>query len=245
MKVGIIQSSYLPWRGFFDFIASVDVFVILDTVQYSKGSWRNRNKIKTPKGAEWVTVPVLHNSLSQRIIDTQIDYSKPWKKKQIGSWTANYGASPYFDTLMSLLEPLDVQHDTISQLNIHLITKICEFLEIKTPLISSTTVDGKGVKTDRLIDILRKLGATSYLSGPSADDYLDKDAFKKSGIGLEYKSYVYDPYPQLWGDFIGEVTVLDLIANCGPMSRNFLFSKVPNQIIIAGRKKLNLLKRPT
>lgn len=233
MRVAAIQSSFIPWRGYFDFIASVDRFVFLDDVQYTTRDWRNRNKVKTPKGVEWLSVPVLHRDRSQLVVDTQIDYSTPWRKKHMGTWSANYRAAPYFDVLMKILSGLDGNEDvTISQLNIKLTRRICDYLNISTPMLISSELALEGSKTDRLIDLLKKLNATTYLSGPSADAYLDKDGFRRAGMGLEYKSYDYEPYPQLWGAFDGAVSVLDLIANCGGGSKNHIRSRTPDTVVI-------------
>lgn len=209
------------------------MFVFYDDIQYTKGDWRNRNKIKTAKGLEWLTVPVSYKSVSQLICDTSIDSSTSWAKKHFRIWQAHYHKAPYFDAtteILSLLEGSD--NATISQLNIKLIRKICDYLCICTPMILSSELELEGRKTDRLIDMLKKLDATTYLSGPSADEYLDKEAFRINGIQLEYKSYKYAPYPQLWGEFASQVTVLDLIANCGPESRNHIRSLTPNELVI-------------
>jgi hypothetical protein len=233
VRIGAIQSSFIPWRGYFDFIASVDYFVFYDDIQFSKGGWRNRNKVKTSKGVEWLSVPVLHKELFQLVIDTKIDNSTPWRKKHWGTWSANYRAAPHFDVVMQILSDLDHTEDmTISQLNIKLTRRICKYLNISTPMMLSSELALVGNKTDRLIDLLKKMNANTYLSGPSADNYLDREAFRRNGIQLEYKSYDYAPYPQLWGDFVGEVTVLDLIANCGPASSNHIFSKSPDRIVV-------------
>lgn len=233
MKVGVIQSSFIPWRGYFDFIASVDAFVFHDDIQYTKGDWRNRNKIKTPKGTEWITVPVSYKRVSQLILETPIDYSTAWGEKHLRIWRANYRETPYFDTVLDLLEGLDHGDNlTISQLNIKLIRRVCEYLGIHTHLMLSSELAPEGKKTDRLIGLLKKLNAETYLSGPSADAYLDKEAFVCAGIRLEYKSYDYEPYPQKWGRFDGAVTVLDLIANCGPDSREYLHSHTPNVLVV-------------
>ncbi len=233
LRIAAIQSSFIPWRGYFDFLGSVDQFVFLDDVQYTARDWRNRNKIKTPKGAEWVTVPVIHDRREQRIDESRILQEGDWRKKIIGSWRCNYRAAKYYDTGLALLECVeDKSYSTISQLNISLIRRVCEYLNINTPMILSSELDLQGNKTKRLIDMLKKLNATAYLSGSSADIYLDKELFRRNNIRLEYKSYDYMPYFQLWGDFIGEVTVLDLIANCGAESRELIRSKTPNRIII-------------
>ena len=233
MRVGVIQSSFIPWRGYFDFIASVDMFVFHDDIQYTKGDWRNRNKIKTPRGWEWLSVPVSYKSVSQLICDTSIDNTTPWAKKHLRIWQAHYKLSPYFDVSKEILSLLnDNENTTISQLNIKLIRKICDYLEISTPMMLSSELDLVKSKTERLIDLLKKLNASTYLSGPSAKAYLDKEAFCRAGIQLEYKSYDYMPYSQLWGDFIGEVTVLDLIANHGPEAKNYIRSRSPNTVFI-------------
>jgi hypothetical protein len=231
--VAAIQSSFIPWRGYFDFIRSVDIFVIYDDVQYSTGSWRNRNKIKTPRGTEWITVPVRRSHLGQRIDEVEIDYGKNWQKKHEGAWLANYKAAPYYDLLSDILDSIcAVQYRTISELNVNLIHKLCAFLEIGTPLLMSSTLALKGNSTERLIEMIKKLGGTNYLSGPSADGYLDRDVFAKNGIQLEYKTYDYSPYPQLWGNFVSEVSVLDLIANCGSLAKKHIHSRTKNKIIV-------------
>ncbi|WP_165352180.1 WbqC family protein [Solidesulfovibrio carbinolicus] len=233
MKVGIIQSSYIPWRGYFDFIASVDIFVFYDDVQYTTRDWRNRNRLKTPRGTEWITVPVSHQSRSKLICETLIDLTTPWTKKHLRTWELNYRKSPNFNIATELLAEInDPEQTTISKLNIKLIHRICDYLEIKTPMILSSELSLKGRRTERLIEILKKLNATTYLSGPNADAYLDKDLFREYGIQLEYKSYDYTPYPQLWGEFIGDVTVLDLVANCGADAKKFLQSRTPDRVVV-------------
>jgi hypothetical protein len=233
MRVAAIQSSFIPWRGYFDFIASVDAFVFLDDVQYTVRDWRNRNKIKTPKGIEWVTVPVVHGGRDLLVSEAKIDFSQGWIKKLLGAWSANYRRTEFFNTTNELLAEIETaRYENLSLLNIEMTKRICEYLGITTPLIASSELSLVGTKTDRLIDLLKKLNATTYLSGPSADAYLDKEAFSRNGIRLEYKSYDYDPYPQLWGAFEGAVTVLDLIANCGPQSKTLMRSTTPNRVVI-------------
>jgi hypothetical protein len=233
MRVGVIQSSFIPWRGYFDFLASVDLFIFLDDVQYTAQNWRNRNQIKTSKGIEWLTVPVRHESLSQLITETLIIKNTNWQKKHLTAWTSNYRSTPYFDVIMELITGIrNEKFNTISELNIGLIGSISEYLEISTPTILSKEICLKGKGTERLINLLTEVGANTYLSGPSADQYLNKDLFKKAGISLEYKSYDYLPYPQLWGEFVGNVSVLDVIANCGPDAKSLIRSILPNKVII-------------
>lgn len=234
MRVGVIQSCFIPWRGYFDFIASVDLFVFYDDVQYSKNGWRNRNRIKTPEGSSWITVPVRHRSLSQLICDTEIDDRSDWRAAHMRIWEKYYPAAPYHGDVCAILGDLGRGTvNTISELNTTLTRTIGDYLNIGTRMILSSELELSGTKTDRLLKLLLKVGATSYLSGPSADAYLDKAAFRRAGIRLEYKTYDYEPYPQLWGEFDGAVTVLDLIANCGPMSKDLIRSKTPNTIVVA------------
>jgi hypothetical protein len=225
MKVGVIQSAYLPWRGYFDLIDDVDLFVFYDDVQYSKNSWRNRNRIKTARGLAWITVPVRQKSLSQLICDTEIESGQEWEKRQLGQFRDAYARAPHFELANGFLaEALEHKFRTISELNVHLAKRICEFLGIRTRLVMSSQFPTQGAKTERLLGLLKAAGATSYLSGPTARDYLEEAALREAGIALEYKSYDYAPYPQQWGAFEGAVTVLDLIANCGGEARAHLKS---------------------
>lgn len=230
MKVGIIQSNYIPWRGYFDFIDDVDLFVLYDDVQYSKGDWRNRNKIKTPHELMWLSVPVKYRKLSQRINDTPIDYSQPWQRKHTNAVKTNYHKAPYYhlyaDEFFAIIEQ---RFETISDLNIMLSRWVMEKLSITTPLRMSSEFSPVGSKTDRLIDILKKVNANTYLSGPKAKDYLETEKFVAVEIQLEYKSYQYRDYPQLWGPFEPAVTILDLLFNCGEYSREYLKSLRENE----------------
>lgn len=233
MRVGVIQSCFIPWRGYFDFIRSVDLFVFYDDVQYSKNGWRNRNQIKTPQGLRWITVPVRHRSLTQMICETEIDDKEDWRATHMRLWEENYRTTPYYQDVLAILGNLVLgAANTISELNIALTKTVAAYLEIDTQLMLSSDLHLGGKKTDRLIELLVKVEARTYLSGPSAEVYLDKEAFRRAGIGLEYKSYDYEPYPQLWGEFNGAVTVLDLIANCGPRSKDLIRTKTPNRIIV-------------
>lgn len=233
MRVGVIQSCFIPWRGYFDFIRSVDLFVFYDDVQYSKNGWRNRNRIKTSQGSRWITVPVRHHRLSQLISETEIDDKCDWRTAHMRLWEENYGDAPYYQDVLAILGSLGLGASvTISELNIALTKAIVGYLEIDTQLLLSSDLNLGGKKTDRLIDLLVKLKAKTYLSGPSADAYLDREAFRRHGIALEFKSYDYAPYPQQWGAFDGAVTVLDLIANCGPDAKTYLRSRTPDQIVI-------------
>ena len=231
--VGIIQSSYIPWRGYFDFINSVDIFVIYDDIQCSNGrSWRNRNQVKTKTGLRWLTVPI--NKKEGMLIDeVLIDRSTLWENKHRRLLKESLGSAPHFKDAMDIwAEGIALEHFTISQLNIRLIQLICNYLEITTPIVMSRDYHLTGAKTDRLINLIKKIGGTTYLSGPTAKAYLDENLFRENGISLEYKTYDYLSYPQLGGDFVGNVTVLDLIANMGKEARQFLPSQTNNIIAV-------------
>lgn len=235
MRVGIIQSSYIPWRGYFDFINSVDLFIIFDDIQYPRGrSWRNRNQLKTRTGLKWLTVPVKPKSYKFAIDQVMIGQTNDnWQNTHRVLLEEALSVAPFFYEAVEIWEKGIVFNDLgLSELNVRLIKQICTYLQITTPIALSRDYNVTGAKTERLIQLLNQVGATTYLSGPTAQDYLDEDLFRKHGIRLEYKNYDYPPYPQLWGDFVGNVTILDLIANTGPAARDYIKSLSPNQVAV-------------
>jgi hypothetical protein len=228
MRVGVIQSNYLPWRGYFDFIAAVDLFVVHDDLQFTKGDWRNRNRIKTPQGLHWMTVPVHYRHTAQLIGDTEIDRSRNWQREHLNLIETHLGRAPHVADVRRLLEPeFDAGHRTISSLNVALAGAINSYLSIRTPMRMSSEFRLTSSKTERLIELLTAAGATTYLSGPTARAYLEEERFREAGIHLEYKQYDYPAYPQLWGPFAGAVSIIDTIANCGPATRDVLPSRTP------------------
>lgn len=225
MKVGIIQSNFLPWRGYFDFIREVDLFILEDDVQYTKGDWRNRNRIKGPRGPEWITVPVLYRHTAQRIMDTPIDYGQPWAKRMLNRIRESYRKAPCFEPYFSeLSEILNQPAASISELNVALIGWVCHHLEIDTPLHFSQDYGPHGRKTERVISILQNAGATIYLSGPAGRDYLIPEMFQNAGIQLDYKKYNYAEYEQLYMPYDPAVSVLDLLFMKGSNAKTFLES---------------------
>jgi len=223
MKVGIIQSNFLPWRGYFDFIREVDLFILHDDLQYTKGDWRNRNKIKTPNGAQWITVPVHYDHTDQLIEETAIDDSKLWARRMLNKIQNSYVKAPHFEPFFSELSDLLLEPAvSISDLNLRLIKWVCAHLEIKTPIAFSREYHPKGARTERLIGILEQVGATAYLSGPAAQAYLEPELFEQAGIRLEYKVYGYPEYEQLYPPFDPAVSVIDLLFMVGKDSKTYL-----------------------
>lgn len=217
-KVAIVQSNYIPWKGYFDLIAAVDEFVFYDDMQYTRRDWRSRNKIKTPQGAQWLTVPVqVKGRYEQKIKDTRIDGSD-WAPAHWKALELNYARARHFEEIAAWLKPLylDRSYTHLSDLNARLIGAVCAYLSIGTRIRRSSDfvlVDGM---TERLAEICIQAGGTQYISGPAAKSYIEESVFAARGIALTWFDYSgYPEYPQLWGNFVHEVTILDLLFNCG------------------------------
>lgn len=224
-KAAIIQSNYIPWKGYFDVIHDVDLFIFLDDVQYTVRDWRNRNKIKTAQGLRWLTVPV--GADRNRLIHEVEIADDGWNTTHWETLKQNYSKSPYFKLYREFFEQvyLGTKWLNLSELNQYLIKKISrDFLGIETEFVDSRELTASGSKQDRLIDLLLKTGADYYLSGPAARDYIDEKGFAEAGIELQYKDYSgYPEYPQLYPPFEHGVTILDLLFNCGPSSAEFIW----------------------
>ena len=217
-KIAILQSNYIPWKGYFDLIAAVDEFILFDDMQYTRRDWRNRNKIKTPQGLKWLTVPVkVKGKYYQTIRETEIDGTK-WAEQHWRSIIQNYSRAPYFKEIAAIFEPLyiDDVYTHLYQLNRALIEAVCAYLKIGTKISASRDYQVIDGKTERLVSLCRQAGAAEYFSGPAARNYLDEPMLAEKGIQLTWFDYNdYSEYPQLWGDFSHSVTILDLLFNCG------------------------------
>jgi hypothetical protein len=224
-SVAVIQSNYIPWKGYFDIIHDVDVFVFYDDVQFTKNDWRNRNKIKTPRGAEWISIPV-GTDLRRLVCEVELTDAS-WQAKHWNLLRMHYESTPYFDTYRAFFEEalLGRRWSRLSELNHFLIRTIArDFLAINTEFVDSRTYAAEGQRQDRLIDLLKKVGAERYVSGPAASDYIDPALFASAGIELVYKSYAgYPPYPQRHPPFEHGVSVLDLLFNTGPGAPGFIW----------------------
>ncbi len=223
MIVSILQSNYIPWKGYFDLIARSDVFVIYDEVQYTKNDWRNRNLIKTPNGLQWLTIPVRQEFLEQKICETKVS-SGVWARKHIAAIQANYARAPFYGLYRKAIFDLyETNSEFLSVINSRLIVGICELLGITTQIIDSRSLALVGDKNTRLIEACKVLGASKYLSGPAARIYLDVATFCKEGIAVEWMDYSgYREYSQLYPPFQHNVSILDLLFNVGPDSRKHI-----------------------
>lgn len=224
-KIAILQSNYIPWKGYFDLIAAVDEFILFDDMQYTRRDWRNRNLIKTPQGLKWLTVPVkVKGKYHQTIRETEID-GADWAKSHWQSLVLNYRKAPCFREIATWVEPLYLEREyaLLSELNRTFLEAICGYLGIATRISNSWDYSLEDGKTERLLSLTVQAGGTEYVSGPAAKDYVEDSLFAEAGVKLTWFDYAgYPEYPQLWGDFEHGVTILDLLFNCGRESARFM-----------------------
>ncbi len=229
MKCVILQPSYIPWRGYFHQIAMADCFVFYDDVQYDTRGWRNRNKIKTSEGTRWLTIPVhARGAQSEHIPINQIriDWSKNWQNVHLESLKHAYAKAPFYHQYLPFLQNSFMQKpELLVDFTIPFTIHIAAILGFTPTFIKSSNLQVKGEKTDRLISILETIGADYYISGPSAQDYIDPQLFTKAGITLEYMQYNYPEYPQLYPPFESQVSILDLLFMTGDEAKNYILGK--------------------
>lgn len=217
-RIAVLQSNYIPWKGYFDIIAAVDEFVLYDCAQYTKNDWRNRNQIKTPRGKSWLTIPVRQRQLGQTIAETEIADTSCFRRH----WDAfrqAYARAPHFRDCAQLLEDLFLgpPPSMLSEANERLLRRVCAALGVATPITHADDYRPEGDRNERLLDLCRKAGATHYLSGPAARAYLDEGRFLEAGILVEWMDYRgYPEYPQPYPPFDHAVSILDLLACAGP-----------------------------
>lgn len=227
-KVLITQSNYIPWKGYFDAINRADEFVIYDEAQYTKRDWRNRNIIKTPQGTQWLSVPVqVKGNFFQKIKDAKISEAD-WGKKHWNTIKQNYLKALYFKEIAPIFEEfyLSNQLQYLSEINFELIQIICKILGISTKITYSDTypVRQEG-QTERLLDICKQLEAGEYLTGSAAKNYINENLFEKENIQISYLDYSsYPEYRQLYGSFVHQVSIVDLIFNEGKNATKFMKS---------------------
>jgi len=248
MKVAVIQSNYIPWRGYFDIIHDADVFVFYDDVQYTVNDWRNRNRVKTANGVVWLTIPV-GNQNDRRICDVDIR-DRSWTRKHWMTIEQSYqgasGFARYGDFFRSFYartwESLSVLNQTMTR------AIATDILGIRTPFLDSRDYDLSGRGSERLLQLLQRLGATDYVSGPSAQAYLDAESYARHGVRVHWKDYSsYPEYPQLHGAFAPNLSIVDLLMNCGDDAPRYIWGfrtpavtvSAPNEgpVLEAGRDR--------
>ena len=225
MRIAIIQSCYVPWRGFFDLIGRCDVYVMYDQAQYVKRHWHNRNRIKTADGLKWLTIPVRSKGRHTQPID-EVEIEKPWSESHWRSIELAYRRAAYFGTLAQTVQcwyERAAKQRLLTEVNAIFLQEIARFLGLGSRIVRDTAYPARGLKTERLIEIARAAGADCYLSGPSAKVYVDETLFAAAGIKVEWMDYSgYPEYPQLYGSFEPAVSILDLLFNVGPDALKYL-----------------------
>lgn len=224
-KAIITQSNYIPWKGYFDSIAAVDVFVVFDDMQYTKRDWRNRNKIKTPNGLKWLSIPVeVKGKYFQKIKDTKIA-DPNWAKSHWGSLKQNYSGATCFNETKDWVEELyrNCKFEFLTEVNLYFIEAIMKYLGIKTEIRYSSEFTLHEDKTQRLVNICKELNITDYYTGSAAKSYMEEERFAKENMNLHYWDYsVYAEYDQLYPPFEHGVTIFDLIFHQGEKAKNYL-----------------------
>lgn len=224
-RIAIVQSNYIPWKGYFDLINAVDEFVLYDDVQYTRRDWRNRNRIKSARGPVWLTVPVrVKGRFEQTIAETEIA-DPSWGTEHWRTLVHAYARAPYFGVYRDLFEPLYLGQspERLSEVNRRLLLAVCDALGIGTPITLSSEYRLVEGKQERLIEICRQAGATTYLSGPAARSYIDEAHFADAGVTVEWADYGgYPEYPQQHPPFDHYVSVLDLLFNVGPRAPEYM-----------------------
>jgi hypothetical protein len=222
MIVTIHQPQYLPWLGYFDKMDQADVFVLLDNVQFKKNEWQNRNRIKTAQGWQWITVPTLYRFPSL-IRDVQINVDVPWAHKHRQALFTHYCRAPYFQQHSNFFTATYTQRwQNLADLNVHVIRYLTTALGINTPLVLASALPTSEEPTERLITICKALGATAYLSGKDGGKYLQAARFAEEGIDLLFQDFNHPVYAQLYGEFLPQLSAIDLLLNCGSASLSIL-----------------------
>ncbi|MBI4647274.1 MAG: WbqC family protein [Bacteroidia bacterium] len=224
-KIAAIQSNYIPWKGYFDIINSVDAFIIYDHVQYTKNDWRNRNKIKTHQGIKWITIPV--SSRFGAKIHEVFCINNNWRKKHLNMIKYEYNKAGFYKEFIDFFEKLYLSSDetNLSKINFSFIASICQILDIKTKIVNSLDFNLVGDKIECLVELCKLFNANVYLSGPRGRGYLNEKLFKDENIDVIYMNYSgYKEYNQLFPPFDHFVSIIDLIFCEGKNAKKFMLS---------------------
>lgn len=228
MKCAIMQPTYIPWAGYFNLIASVDVFVFLDDVQFSKGSWQQRNRIAVGGKELFLTVPVLKSGKSSQLInEVKTDLRNPWGKKHLATLRQAYSKHPFGETMIQAVEnTLTEPSHLLANTSIEIIQRIAQNLNLRAQFIRSSQLKADGKKSAHVIELCRELNADIYLSPVGSKDYIEEEGlFTKSSIKLIYQNFELKEYPQKKSDsFLSHLSILDMIANIGfEESKKYVF----------------------
>ncbi len=218
MRVTIHQPNFLPWLGFFDKVDQSDLFILLDNVQFEKNDWQNRNRIKGPDGAQWLTVPVYHK-FPQTVAEVRIDNRTNWRRKHWNAIVSNYRKAAFFAQYAPQFESVyQCEWEQLIALNLHLLRLVFELTGIRTPCRLASEIPVDGVSSERLSALCEAAGANVYLAGAGGHDYLDTTSFDRKNIQVAFQSYPHPIYPQLFGEFVPYLSIFDLLMNCGDQS---------------------------
>jgi hypothetical protein len=228
MIISSVQQCFIPWLGYFEQIAVADAFVYLDDAQYTKKDWRNTNRLKSPYGVKTVYVPVRKTTRETRLNQALISSNELWEAALLNQVTAWYRKAPFFSEILAMLErPLSKKYERLVDLDVDLNNEVLAYLGITTPIhlaseIPKTSVD----RNARIVEICRHFPEADVLyDGKSAQTFIDLDLFRRHGIDVVFQNYQQTPYPQLWGGpFEPSLSIIDLLMNCGPASRQVLLS---------------------
>jgi len=219
MRVSIHQPHYLPWLRYFDKIARSDVFIVLDNIQYNKNGWQNRNRIKTAHGSLLLTVPVFEH-FAQPLDAVRINREIPWARKHLRSIEQAYHKAPFLSEHLEFLHDVYSRPwDRLNELNSVMLDYFIAALGIRTRMVRASELEAPGTGTGRLVNLIRAVGGTHYYSGAYAmNAYLDRSLFDRAGIEVEWQNWIAPSYSQLYGPFIPDLSIIDLLFNCGPNS---------------------------
>jgi len=230
VRVAIHQPQYLPWLGYLDKLDSADVFIVLDTVQFKKHEWQNRNRIRTKDGWQWLTVPIV-DRFPERIDRVEINARTDWQRKHAQALRLHYGSAPHWASVgPELTALLQKEWARLCDLNLAVLDILCRQLGITTPRRLASTMEAREEPTDRLVDLCRAVGGTVYLAGQGAlppqgaPSYMDLGRFSRAGIRVQVQDYQHPTYPQRYTPFVSHLAVVDLLFNCGPESLTILRS---------------------
>jgi WbqC-like protein family len=219
MRLAAHQPQYLPWLGFFDKMDRVDRFILLDTVQYKKNEWQNRNRIRTAEGWQWLTVPV-HYRYPMTIGEVRIDETSAWRRKHRAALRTHYGRAAHGSALLGFLESL-LQRPAagLADLNVRSIKLLAGMLGVRTPIVLASSLDDLPDGADaRLIALCRRFGCDTYLAGAGGQDYMDLAAYRDAGIEVAFQAFQHPVYDQVYDGFEPNLSAIDFLASCGSSS---------------------------